>query len=369
MQNRKSLNVGVVGCGNISEIYFKMSKIFPVLNVCACADLDMKRAEEKAKAHNLVPMTPKELYADRNIDIVLNLTLPKSHFEVDLAALKNGKHVYGEKPLGIDLGQGKTILETAKKLKLRVGSAPDTFLGAGIQTCRKIIDSGLIGRPVAAEAFMIGHGHEHWHPSPEFYYQRGGGPMLDMGPYYLTALVNLLGPAKLTAGVAVRSMKERVITSKPKFGKRFKVETPTHLTGAVEFKSGAVATLIMSFDVWKSTLPRIEVHGTEGSMIVPDPNTFGGPISLFNRKKKIWEEVPLRFIYGENTRSLGLADMAQGILSGRKHRASGELAYHVLETMLSFEESYKTGKHIMLKSTCEKPAAFPLKMKKGILDR
>jgi len=365
---RKCLNVGVMGCGNISEIYFKMSKTFPVLNVVACADLDITRALDKASLHGLCAMTPEELYADKTIDIILNLTVPKAHVDVDIKALTSGKHVYAEKPLGVDLAQGKKVIELARKLHLRVGSAPDTFLGAGIQTCRKIIEDGLIGKPIAAEAFMVCSGHESWHPSPEFYYEKGGGPMLDMGPYYLTALVNLLGPAKKTAAMAVKSFKERIITSKPKFGKHVKVETPTHLTGAVEFKEGAVATLIMSFDVKRSVLPRIEIHGTEGSIVVPDPNTFGGPVKLFNKKTKDWKEMPLPFNYAKNTRSLGLADMAQGIISGRKHRASGELALHVLETMLSFEKSYKTGKHIEIKNSCQKPAPFPLKMKKGILD-
>ncbi|OGF48734.1 MAG: oxidoreductase, partial [Candidatus Firestonebacteria bacterium RIFOXYA2_FULL_40_8] len=334
----------------------------------ACADLDNERAREKAKLHGICAMTLDELYADKSIDIVLNLTVPKAHIEVDFKALKSGKHVYAEKPLGIDLAQGKKVIELAKKMKLRVGSAPDTFLGAGIQTCRKIIDDGLIGRPIAAEAFMVCPGHESWHPSPEFYYEKGGGPMLDMGPYYLTALVNLLGPAKLTSGIAVKSFKERIITSKPKFGKHVKVETPTHITGAVEFEEGAVATLIMSFDIKKSVLPRIEIHGTEGSILVPDPNTFGGPVKLFNKKTNDWKEMPLPFNYAENSRSLGLADMAQAIISKRKHRASGELALHVLETMLSFEKSYKTGKHIAIKNSCAKPAPFPLKMKKGTLD-
>jgi predicted dehydrogenase len=249
-----------------------------------------------------------------------------------------------------------------------LGCAPDTFFGGGIQTCRKLIDDGWIGQPVAATAFMTCHGHESWHPDPEFYYEVGGGPMLDMGPYYLTALVNLMGPIKRVTGSTRITFPERVITSQPKYGKRIKVEAATHVAGVMDFAGGAVGTIITSFDIWFANLPRIEVYGTEGSLSVPDPNTFGGPVRVRRAGAQEWNDIPLTHGYTENSRGIGVADMAYALTSGRPHRASGDLAYHVLDVMEAFEDASRTGRHVEVTSGCIQPAALPMGLRPGELD-
>ncbi|MEW6360243.1 MAG: Gfo/Idh/MocA family oxidoreductase [Planctomycetota bacterium] len=364
----EKFNVGVVGCGAISALYMRKIPFFRNLALAACADIVPKRAEDRAKELNVPKVyTVDELIAAPDVDIVLNLTIPKVHSSIALAALKEGKHVYNEKPLAQTRDEAKKMLKLAKKNGLRIGCAPDTFLGGGIQTCRKVIDDGWIGRPLAASAFMLGHGPENWHLDPDFFYQPGGGPMFDMGPYYLTTLVNLLGPVKRVVGSATKGFDVRPITNpeKPKFGTRIPVNTPTHLVGIMEFKSGAVGNLIMSFDVWASQLPRIEIYGSEGTLSVPDPNTFGGPIRIRRMDYAEWREVPLAFSYFEQSRGIGLADMAQGIRSGRPHRASGELAYHVLDLMHAFHDASDAGKYVEIGSTCERPAPLPLGLVEG----
>ena len=352
------VKVGIVGCGNISNIYFETAKRLDILEVAACADLDLDRAKAKAAEHDVSKAcSVAELLADPDIQIVINLTIPKAHFEVCLAALNAGKSAYVEKPLSLTRDQGRELLQAAEANNLRIGGAPDTFLGAGLQTCRKVIDDGLIGEPVAATAFMLCHGHETWHPDPEFYYKPGGGPMFDMGPYYLTALVSLMGPITRIAGSAQKAFSERTVTSEPKNGYVISVETPTHIAGTADFANGAVATVITSFDVWSSVLPPIEVHGTHGSLSVPDPNTFGGPVKV-NRSGSGWEEVPLIPGYPENSRGLGVADMAYAIRENRPARASGDLTYHVLEAMWGFLDSSEQSKYYVMQSTVERPAAL-----------
>lgn len=365
------VKVGIIGCGNISGIYLKnCTELFRNIELVACADLDMDRARAKAKEHQVPKAcTVKELLADPEISIVINLTIPKAHAEVCLAVLDAGKSVYVEKPLAVAREDGRKILELAKSKGLLVGCAPDTFLGGGIQTCRKLIDDGWIGKPVAATAFMMCHGHESWHPDPEFYYKIGGGPMFDMGPYYLTALVNLMGPVKRVTGSAKITFPERTITSQPKFGTRVTVDTPTHIAGVMDFESGAVGTVITSFDVWHAQLPRIEIYGTEGSLSVPDPNTFGGPVYVRRFDAAQWSEVPLTHGYSENSRGIGVADMANALRSGRPHRASGALAYHVLDIMHGFHDASSTGRHYETASACERPAALPVGLQSGELDR
>jgi predicted dehydrogenase len=241
-------------------------------------------------------------------------------------------------------------------------------MGAGYQTCRKLIDDGWIGKPVAATAFMLCHGHESWHPAPDFYYQVGGGPMFDMGPYYLTALVSLMGPVRRVTGSTRITFPERTITSQPLHGTTIKVNTPTHIVGVLDFAQGAIATVVTSFDVWAAEVPRIEIYGTEGSLSAPDPNCFGGPIKVRRAGAGEWKEIPLLYGYAENTRSIGVADMACAIKSGRPHRASGELTYHVLDIMHAIHDASKEGRHIDLASTCRQPAPLPLGLPQYELD-
>jgi predicted dehydrogenase len=354
------VNVGIVGCGNISGIYLKNGAVFEDIAIAAVADIDMDRARARAAEYG-VPRacSVDELLADPQIDIVINLTIPAAHAEVALAALEAGKSVYNEKPLAVTRDDGRRLLDLARARGLLVGGAPDTFLGAGLQTCRALIDAGAIGEPVAASAFMLSPGHESWHPSPEFYYQRGGGPMFDMGPYYLTALVALLGPARRVTGSARVTRPERVITSQPKHGQRITVEVPTHVAGVIDFAAGPVATLVTSFDVHASSPPPIEIYGSAGSMIVPDPNGFGGPVLLRRAGEREWSEVEVTRPFAANSRGLGVADMARALRSGRPQRASGELAYHVLDLMHAFHDASAEGRHVELQSTCARPAALP----------
>jgi predicted dehydrogenase len=358
------LKVAVVGCGDISKTYLTNLPTFKKIEVIACADVLPERASSKAKEFGIKPMTVEQVFADPEIDMVVNLTIPKAHAEINLKSLQSGKHVYAEKPFAIKKEDGIKTLLVAQDNNLRVGCAPDTFLGGGLQTCRKLIDDGEIGYPVAAVAFMAGHGMETWHPNPEFFYKTGGGPMLDMGPYYLTALVSLLGPIRRVTGSTKSSFTERIVSSQPNPGKRITVETPTHVSGVIDFANGTVGTIITSFDIWGANLPRIEIYGSEGSLSVPDPNMFGGTVKLL-KPGKSWEEVPLTHPYTQNNRGLGTADMAQAILSSREHRASGELAYHVLETMLAFEKASRSGGHVLLESSCDRPAPMPTDLKTG----
>ncbi|QYR20699.1 Gfo/Idh/MocA family oxidoreductase [Paenibacillus sp. sptzw28] len=356
----KRVKVGIVGCGNISGIYFTNLQKYPEIDLVAAADLDLVRAQQRAEEFGLAKAyTVDQLLADVEIDVVVNLTIPKAHASICLQALEAGKHVYVEKPLAVTREEGLQILKLAADKGLRVASAPETFLGGGIQTCRKLIDDGAIGTPIAVSGFVIGGGHESWHPDPEFYYEIGGGPMFDMGPYYLTAFVTLLGPISRVTGSAVISYPERTITSEKKRGKTIKVETPTHIAGVIDFESGAVGTLITSFDAKAGTsLPNIEIQGSGGTLLVPDPNNFGGVVKL-RRAGGDWEEVPLTHGYTDNNRGIGVADMARAINDGGPHRASGAMAYHVLEAMHGFHDASREGKHYRMQSTCERPDPMP----------
>jgi predicted dehydrogenase len=357
----RRVKVGIIGCGNISEVYFRNLQSFPNTEVVACADLDVERAKARANQFGIAKAcSVDELLADADVEIVVNLTIPKAHADVCQKALAAGKHVHVEKPLAINLADGLRTVELAKEKGLLVGGAPDTFLGGGIQTCRKLIDDGWIGQPIAATAFMMCHGHESWHPDPAFYYQAGGGPMFDMGPYYITALVNLIGPVRRVTGSAQVTFPTRTITSKPKYGQEIPVETATHVAGVFDFASGAVGTIITSFDVWHARLPLIEIYGTEGTLSVPDPNGFGGPISIRRRDAKEWTEVALTHGFTENGRGLAVADMADAILQKRPHRASGALALHALEVMQGFQVASDEGRHYEMTTTCERPVPLPV---------
>jgi predicted dehydrogenase len=357
----KKLRVGIVGKGKISGIYLQnLTGMFADrVKVTAVADLVAARAQEAAaQVPGAAALGVDALLNSPEVDLVLNLTIPNSHFEVCRAAVEAGKHVYVEKPLCITRQDAASLLAAAKARGVRVGGAPDTFLGAGIQTCRKLLDDGWIGSPVGASAHMMNHGHEHWHPAPEFYYKTGGGPMFDMGPYYLTALVNLLGPVRRVCGSARRSFAKRTISSEPLKGQTIDVEVPTHISGVLDFHSGAVGTLTTSFDVWSHTLPFIEIYGTEGTLRVPDPNTFGGPVLLKRGTADAWSEIPLIGGWPENSRGLGVADMASAIAENRPHRASGELASHVLELMHGFHDASASGNYYQVESVCTRPEAL-----------
>lgn len=360
MSDTKPVTVGVIGCGNISGAYMRMFKKLPAVQVVACADLRIEAAQALAAEYDVPQVLSVEaLLADPSIEIVLNLTIPQAHGEVALAALAAGKSVYNEKPLALTRDEGQRMLALAAEKGLRVGGAPDTFLGGGLQTCRELIDAGAIGTPVAATAFMMSRGHEHWHPNPLFYYQNGGGPMFDMGPYYLTALVSLLGPVIRVTGTTRITHTQRTITSQPRYGEVMNVEIPTHVTGLLDFAAGPIATIITTFDVQASTLPWIEIYGTMGTLAAPDPNTFGGPVRVRLSTENEWEEIPVTRPYTENSRGLGLADMAEGLRTGRAHRATGALTYHVLDIMHAIHDASTAGRHVLLESTCERPEAMP----------
>jgi predicted dehydrogenase len=352
--------VGIIGCGDISGIYLQnlTGKFSDKLEAAGVYDLVPEKAKSRAEEFGIkkVYENLNDLLGDPSVDIVLNLTRPYEHYNVTAAALNAGKHVYSEKPLGASLEEGVKLRELSKVTKKLVGGAPDTFLGAGIQTCRKLIDDGYIGDIAGASAFMTCRGHEGWHPDPEFYYKHGGGPMLDMGPYYLTALVSLIGACKSVTGVTKATFPTRTITSKPKYGTVVSVDTPTHIAGVMEFENGAVGTIITSFDVYAAQLPRIEIYGSKGTLSVPDPNTFGGPVLLYRPENGKFLEMPLLFAHHENSRGLGLYDMACHLEDGTPFRASGELLFHVLEVMTGFQRAYEGKGFAEMSTTPGRPA-------------
>jgi len=363
----ETLKVGIIGVGNIAPAYIRGCAPFNVIKLTACADILTDRAQAFAAEHGLSAHSVDDLLARDDIDIVINLTIPLAHAEVSLQIIKAGKHVYCEKPLAVDRDDGARVVSATNAAGLRVGCAPDTFLGGGGQTARKAIDEGLIGKPVAATAFWLSRGQERWHPNAGFYYLKGGGPHFDMGPYYLTALVNLMGPVARVSSAAQRTFSERIATSEALMGQVLPVEVNTHVAGTLEFESGAIATVILSFDVWGNHLPEIEIHGEKGSLSVPDPNRFDGDVQLLKGGASDWLDIPLT--HSTNIgRGAGVADMAYAIQSGRPHRASGDLAFHVLDIMQALDESAQQGRHIEIKSTLDQPEALPAGLPDGVLD-
>lgn len=359
--------VGLIGCGNISAAYLRAAPLFPQLRIKLVADADPSRAEARAAEFGGSAASVEALLADPQVSVVLNLTTPQAHVPVGLAAIAAGKHVHCEKPLAVGTAEARTLLDAAAKAGLRVGCAPDTFLGGAHQTARKLIDDGAIGQVLSGTAYMMNHGHEHWHPDPGFYYLQGGGPLFDMGPYYLTNLVNLLGPVASVVASAATGFAQRTVSSKPREGTLLPVETPTHLTGILTFASGAVVTLTTSFDVWKHRHGPTELYGERGSLVVADPNRFGGTVSLAEGRAD-WADVPLSHGFGHgNYRIIGLADMASAILADRPHRCSGELAYHVLEVMEGFLRSGEQRRVVDIHSRCERPQALPARDELGQL--
>jgi predicted dehydrogenase len=352
-------NIAIIGCGKIAGAYFTGIQAYPHLRVAACADLDVELARRVAAEHQ-VPFAGRvdEVITRPEIDLVLNLTIPAAHATINRQALAAGKHVYCEKPFALSAADTLAVVEEARRAGLRVGSAPDTFLGAGLQTARLVLDRGDIGRPVAAVGFLTGRGHESWHPNPAFYYKPGGGPMWDMGPYYVTALVHLLGPVRRVSALTRTTFPTRTITSEPRRGEIVTVEVPTHYSVSLEFTSGVIATLVMSFDVHRYPLPNLVVYGSEGTLRVPDPNRFDEAVEFSPLGAKDYTPVPLTHALGRG-RGSGVADLASALLAGRPHRAGGELAHHVIEILEAADRSGREGMHITVRSSCERPAPLP----------
>ena len=362
--------IGFVGVGAISGIYLEnITKRFKDIEIIGVCDLIRERAENAVKKYNIPKLYNDmyELFADPEVDVVLNITRPYEHYEVTKAALLAGKPVYSEKPLGATWEEGVELVKLAEEKGLWIAGAPDTYMGAGIQTCRKLIDEGAIGEVVGATAFMTCHGHESWHPDPEFYYKHGGGPMLDMGPYYVTALVNLMGGVKRVGGMVSTPFAQRTCTCQQHYGEIIDVDVPTSYYGVMEFDNGAVASIITSFDIWGAHLPIIEIYGSKGTLRVPDPNCFGGPVVLHVPGKGD-EEIPLAFDYPDNSRALGLAEMASALKAGRRPRASYKQTLHVLEVLTGFERAAAQGGYLELTTTYEREAPMAQGLPHGVLD-
>jgi predicted dehydrogenase len=361
--------VGIIGCGNISKVYAAAGKRFENFEVVACADLDVARAEAFAREHGIPKaLSPEDLLADQDVALVINLTVPAAHAEVAWRALKKGKHVYTEKPLTLRRREARELIGLAREKQVRLGGAPDTFLGGGLQTCRKLIDEGLIGEPLGGAGFMLSRGPEGWHPNPDFFYKKGAGPLFDVGPYYLAAFTTLLGPVKRVTASARSSFPQRTIGSQPLAGTLINVEVPNHVAAILDFASGPVVTLTTSFDVVGSRVPNIEIYGSEGTLVVPDPNTFGGPIFFLPRGEKEWREMPLQFGYADQSRGLGVADLVASIHSEREHRANERVAYHVLDLMHTIIDASETGRHIDMKSSMSRPDPLPLGLADGQIE-
>jgi predicted dehydrogenase len=349
------MRVGVIGTGNVSTAYLRASQRFPQIAMAACADLVPELARKRAAEYSLRAESVEALLHDPEIDIILNLTTPGSHVPVNLAALQAGKHVYSEKPFGISVAQARPVIACAAKAGLRVGSAPDTFLGAAYQTARKLIDEGAIGQPLGGWAFFLSSGPESWHPNPEFFYQPGAGPAFDMGPYYVTALVSLLGPVKRVFSITRTPGTERVIGSGARQGQTFAATVSTTVLGLLEFTSGPVVQVGMSFDAPLHEYVPIRLYGSEGAVELPDPNWFGGNVRMV-RKGQTWKDVSLSHAYGDsNYRGLGLAEMITSMGGGVPHRASGELALHVLEVLENLTRTEAAASPVLLSTTCSQP--------------
>lgn len=352
------MRIGIIGCGDIArKAYVPGIAAYHNLQLTAVADQDHERASSLACEAHVPACTVDELLRRDDIDAVVNLTTPAAHASVNRDILASGKHAYAEKPLAISAPEAAPLITQLRKSSLRLGCAPDTALGAGIQCCRQLLDSGAIGEPLSFTACMAGPGHESWHPAPHFYYQRGGGPLYDMGPYYLTALVHLLGPAESVCAMGKRSWDERTITSQPLAGSTMQVDIDTHLNACLRFQCGAIGSVIMSFDTWRHHLPRLEMHGREGSLALPDPNTFAGPVLLNTRSNPQWEEQELRHPIGR--RGLGLAEMADAIANDRPHRTHCDIAYHVQEIMDAIHHAASSSETITLMTSCQRPEPLP----------
>ena len=358
--------VGIIGCGNISAAYFRLSPLFSGFEIRACADISEEAARQRAEEFGVRAHSVDGILADDDIDIIINLTIPAAHFEVSRRVLEAGKHVYSEKPFVLSVAEGLELSALAADRGLRVGSAPDTFLGGSHQLARNLIDTGAVGAITSGTCHVMSHGMEDWHPNPDFFFKPGGGPILDLGPYYITNLVQLIGPVKHVAAIASTPALQRVITSQPRAGETIAVETPTTFHALLEFHSGATVTLGASWDVWKHGHAPMELYGELGSVFVPDPNFFAGEVQMSKKGENADETLHWDHPFGVNNeergvanyRAAGLADMAQAIRDGRPHRCSLELALHVVEVMTAILQSGEERQFIEMQTRCERPRAL-----------
>ena len=374
----RKLGVGVIGCGNISTTYFSLAPLFRGIDMRACADIDMEAAKARARQYKIRAETVDGLLKANDVDIVVNLTVPAVHYRVSRQILDAGKHVYSEKPFVLSVKEGLDLKKRAERKGLRVGSAPDTFLGGAHQLARELIDKGKLGRITSGTCHVMSHGMEHWHPNPDFFFQPGGGPILDLGPYYISNLVQLVGPIRRVAALATIPAKERTILSRPRKGQRIPVNTPTTILALLEFRNEAAVTFNASWDVWDHGHAPMELYGEEGTILVPDPNFFGGDVR-FSKKGKPVKKVPRwahpfgvpnqqhRHGAMANYRSAGLADMALAILAGRPHRCSLDAALHAVDVMTGILKSGESGRFVEMQTTCERPAALGIREAKALL--
>lgn len=359
----ENLRVGIIGCGNISSAYLELASLFKGYEILAVADINRDNAAERAAQFGVRAQSVDALLAADDIDLVINLTIPKAHVEVSRAILQAGKHVYSEKPFVLSLAEAQELSELAKANGLRIGSAPDTFLGASHQLARNLIDAGEIGTVTSGTAVVMSHGMEDWHPNPDFFFKKGGGPILDLGPYYLCNLVQLLGPVQQVTSFTRIVSKTRTIANGPRDGEQVSVETPTTIHALLAFECGAIITLLASWDVWSSTHPIMELYGSEGTMRIPDPNFFGGALSIQIRDEeeaveREWDHpfaVPNFEEIQANYRGAGLSDMALSILEGRPHRCGTEFATHVIEVMTAILTAGETSQVLTMSTRCERP--------------
>jgi predicted dehydrogenase len=350
------MRVGVIGCGTISKVYLTNLLTYSDIDVTAVSDIDLARAQSQAEIFGISQVkSPEECFAAPEIDLIVNLTVPEVHAAVTLEALSGGKHVYSEKPLGVNIEEGKTVLNAAERWKRMVGAAPDTFLGAGVQKCRELIDAGAIGRPISFHASMLSRGPERWHANPFIFYRQGAGPLFDFGPYYLTAIVNLLGPVAEVESMSGKSFSYRVAGHHDIQGQKIPVEVPTHVMAHLRLASGIIGSFTMSFDVAFTETPHLEIYGTEGTLSCPDPNTYGGPVRIRKMGSDIWKEMPLSSPYIKNCRGLGVRDLAQSVEMACMPRANGQLAYHILETMEGILTSGVSGHTYSIASRVDRP--------------
>ena len=365
----EKLGIGIIGCGNISVAYLNLATLFKALDIRAVADINLDAAKARGAEFGLRGQSVPDLLASDDIDIVVNLTIPSAHYTVSRSILEAGKHVFSEKPLVLSLQEGSDLRDLAAAKGLRVGSAPDTFLGGSHQQARALIDQGAIGDVVAGTAHVMSHGMEDWHPNPDFFFQPGAGPMLDVGPYYVTNLIQLLGPVKRVGALTSSANPTRTITSEPRNGEKIPVGTPTNIHALLEFVSGATITLSTSWDVWAHRHASMELYGQDGSLFVSDPNFFGGTLEMAGRDGKVSEVEVWDHPFGvpnqkhgdgmmANYRTAGLADMATAITEDRPHRCSIELAVHAVDVMTAVLHSGETGTFVDLSTTCERPAAL-----------